>query len=206
VRRFRRAAAAVVTVTVAGVLAWATNAAPAFAAQQRICGNGGSGYCMNDWNNQTAGYPVLMYYGGDPNENFSYQKIDRCDGHNYVTAPSAGIGTTYCPFASQSIDAAYAGAPIVQLRYGSTNLCVAANTANGHGVMGDCNSVSTGTGGATGTVQIEDLNYGNLINLYYTNQLGSNSFTYDGLSSGGNPEQPLYMNSDEGNLTVWGGL
>ena len=38
-------------------MALAANVAPAFAQQQEICGNGGSGYCLNDWNNQGPGYP-----------------------------------------------------------------------------------------------------------------------------------------------------
>ena len=198
-RLLRRVALAVATVTMTGAVALVTNVAPAFAQQQEICGNGGSGYCLNDWNNQVAGYPVLMYYGGNPNEEFSAQAINRCGGHNYVTDPDRGYGTTYCPFANHQLDYDTAGDPIVQLRYGSTNLCVAANTANGQAVMGDCNSVSTGTGGAVGTVQIEDL--GELLyNLHY-----SSGATLYGLVSGGNPQQPLYMNRS-GSFTVWGGL
>jgi len=192
--------------TVAGGLPVVANVTPALAQQQQICGNNGTGYCLNAWNNGVSGNPVLMYYGGNPNENFSVQRIKRCDGLSEVTSPVDGIGTTYCPFSDHTIDNVMAGAPIVQLKYGSTNLCVAVNTANGHGVMGDCNSTSTGTGGATGTVLIEDSPL--LYNLYYTNlhnPAGTNSPTLYVLLSGGNPQQPLIMNSVN-NATSWGGL
>jgi hypothetical protein len=117
-----------------------------------------------------------------------------------------GIGTTYCPFTDHDIDNALAGLPIVQLKYGTSNLCVAVNTIDGHGVMGDCNSPGNGTGGATGTVQIEDSPL--LYNLYYTNlhnPAGTSNPTLYVLLPGGNPQQPLIMNSVN-NATPWGGL
>jgi hypothetical protein len=186
-------------VAMAGGMALAGSAAPAMAGQQQqICGNGGSGFCLNDWNNRGSGFPVLMYYGGNPNENFVAQFINRCGGHSFVTAPGTGFGNAYCPFASHQLDIDLAGAPIVQLHYQFTNLCVAANTANAQGVMGDCNATGTGTGGAVGTVQII---WGGafLVNLHYTT--GNNLV---GLLSGGNPQRPVFMNS--GTMTEWGPL
>jgi hypothetical protein len=71
---------AAAAVALAGGLALAGSAAPAMAVQQQICGNLGSGYCLNDWNNQGSGFRS-MYYGGNPNENFTAQFINRCGGH-----------------------------------------------------------------------------------------------------------------------------
>jgi hypothetical protein len=43
-------------------LSLATGVTPAF-AQTQICGNGGTGYCKNDWNGLGYGNPVKMYNG-----------------------------------------------------------------------------------------------------------------------------------------------
>jgi hypothetical protein len=198
-RLLKRAAFAAAAVALAGGMALATGTAPALAGQQQqICGNLGSGYCLNDWNNRGSGFPVLMYYGGNPNENFTVQFINRCGGHSYVTAPGTGFGNAYCPFASHQLDLNLAGASIVQLHYQFTNLCVAANTANAQAVMGDCNATSNGTGGSVGTVQIIQ-GGAFLVNLHYTT---GNSEV--GLQSGGNPQKPVYMNS--ATMTEWGPL
>ena len=178
-------------------LAVATGAAPAF-AQTQICGNGGTGYCMNDWNNGGYGNPVKMFNGNNSNENFTVQTINRCGG------VSTGGN---CPFVDHNLDAI--GGKIVQIRYANTSLCIAANTANGQAVLGACNNVSTGTGGDTGTVFVDD--GVELFSVYYTNQhnpnaTGDSDEPYCALS-GGNPGQPLFLNSnyDTAPCTYWAG-
>jgi hypothetical protein len=174
-------------------LTLAMGAAPAF-AQTQICGNQGSGYCMNDWNNGGYGNPVKMYNGNVSNEDFWVQKIDRCAGGSTVTSS--------CPFNDHNIDAGLGGT-IFQIRYANTSLCLAANTANGQSVLGACNSVNTGTGGDTGTVYVGgDFT---LFSVYYTN-LHNNGDLYC-VESGGNPGQPVYLNVDffPSGCTEWGG-
>src|SRR5690348_7293797 len=63
----RRAVLVAVSVAVALALAL-TGQTRVLATQQQICGNGGSGYCMNDWNG--AYQYVKMYNGGASHEDF----------------------------------------------------------------------------------------------------------------------------------------
>ena len=58
-------------------------AGPAF-AQQQVCGNGGSGYCINAW---FGGPPVKMYYGGKSNEDFEFIfNVKECGSGGTTTA------------------------------------------------------------------------------------------------------------------------
>lgn len=62
-----------------------------------------------------------MYYGGNSNENFQVQVIDRCNGFGMVTGS--------CPFTGKSIDQSFLGSPswlTVQIKYMPLNgECVA---------------------------------------------------------------------------------
>jgi hypothetical protein len=177
----------------AGVLALGAGIAPAAASQQQICGDYGSGYCLNDWGNGGIGNAVKMYYGNSSNEDFYVQAIDRCGGGDKVTAS--------CPFTNRSIDSDLIGDEIVQVRYGGN--CIA-SSAGGAAVMGKCNTPSTGNGGAMGTVDVIWL--GSLANIYWANEAAGDVAC---LQSGGNPGlQATYLveYAGEPGCTSWGGL
>ncbi len=170
----------------------------ASATQQQICGNGGSGYCMNAWN---GGPSVKMYNGSNSHEDFYDELVPLCNGY-YVTST--------CPLANHNYDAEFEGAEIVQIVYAPTGQCIGSDS-NGHGILTTCNSVVTGTGGGVGTVQIV---YGepgcsgfppvDMVNRHYTDQADA----WRNVESGGNPGQPLIMNASiiEGQPTCWGGV
>jgi len=171
----------------------ATRAVAAPASQ--ICGNAGSGYCMNDWNNGGSGSPVKMYYGGYANDDFFTEYVDRCTVHNV---------TPTCPFNDRNLDAHYNNSPIFQIVYAPNGLCVVAGASGGaQAALGKCANTNTGQGGANGVLQVKasssSCSNGVAINVFWTN---SNNLVHY-LLSGGNPGQPLYLNS--GSYTCWGG-
>jgi hypothetical protein len=170
----------------------------ASAAQQQICGNSGSGYCLNAWN---GGPAVKMYYGSSSHEDFYTELVPLCNG-SYVTST--------CPLANHIYDNELKGAEIEQIVYAPTGQCVGSDSS-GHGTLTGCNSVVTGTGGGNGTIQIvygEPGCYGfppaDLLNRHYTDL----NDAWRNVESGGNPGQPLIMNASiiEGQPTCWGGI
>lgn len=172
---------------------------PVSAVQNQICGNNGSGYCMNDWNGLSFG-PVRMYYGGSSHEDFIAQGINRCNGF---------VVTTTCPFQNTTLDLEYYGDPIVQIEYVPSDECLS-GVDGGEGalqvVLDYCNNVSTGSGGGFGTVYIID-QYQELISRYYSDLSGY----AHGLESGGNPGTSLSDNHYCGSTgadycTDWGQL
>jgi hypothetical protein len=156
--------------------------APGASASVGICGNDGSGYCLNDWNGGGLGNAIKMYYGNSSNEDFYVELIDRCNGNYLVTAT--------CPSTDYSFDKSNEGSDVVQIVYGPNNDCVADPTGSGDGVLGKCNYTSTGSGGAQGSVFIIDKsNDLVLYNNYWTNYDDSPNC----MTSGGNPGQPLIL-------------
>lgn len=172
---------------------------PASAQSNQICGNNGSGYCMNDWNGKSFG-PVDMYYGGSSHEDFIAQGINRCNGF---------VVTMTCPFQDTQLDQEYYNDPIVQIEYVPSGECLSGvDGASGAAqvVLDYCNNVDTGSGGGYGTIYIID-KYQELISRYYSDLYSSSN----GLESGGNPGLPLSDNHSCGgyNLdycTDWGQL
>jgi len=198
VKGFRnRAAAFGGALGLALILVLATNAAPAF-AQNQICGNGGLGYCLNDWNGmQGQNMAVKMYYGGSTNENFYVQVIHRCS--------SSGLVTATCPLNNHSVDAQLAGDfYTIQIVYNGA-YCVGTDGA-GKAVLTTCNSQTTGSGGGNGTVLVDY--YGVDIDNYWSNLDGNNVSC---MMSGGNPGVQAYFSggvsfsSLPGNCTLWAG-
>jgi hypothetical protein len=185
-------------VGLSGALTLAVGIVPA-AASQQICGDYGSGYCLNDWGNGGVGNPVKMYYGSSSNEDFYVQPIDRCAGGDHVTAT--------CPFSSQSLDSDLIGMEIVQVQYAGGG-CIATTTGvnnAGAAVIGNCNKVSTGSGGSDGTVDV--IWYDSLANIYWSNNGVNGDLAC--LQSGGNPGvQATYLieYAGEPGCTPWGGL
>jgi len=161
-----------------------------------ICGNQGTGYCLNDWNNTSGGY-VLMYYGGYTNDAFSLDHLTGACGHGYVTSN--------CPFTHASIDSALSGKPIYRLRYlNHSGQCIASSTGY-FALLGTCPD-NNGNGGALGTLMVGDATPltcggtipGHLIDRYASDNLGREA----ALQSGGNPGVNAYFTT--GFNTCWG--
>jgi hypothetical protein len=121
--------------------------------------------CLNDWNGGGVGNGIRMFHSGASNEAFEEIGVPRCGD---------GRVKTGCPFANSDFNTRYNGDQIVQITYnqepfptyGTPGLCVATDTG-GLAVLGACNTSSQGTGGANGTIFID--NNGFEINLYQTN-------------------------------------
>lgn len=168
----------------------------AHASQQAICGNGGSGYCINDWGGGGNGSAVNMYYGGSSNEDFHVVLLSGMCNHGYVTSTCPG-GNTSAFLNGDALD---------EVQYANTGSCVAA-TSGGKGVLGTCAN-SAGNGGATGVIDLgvslgSNCNSGNqegVANRHYTDINGA----VEGWLSGGGVGTPLYL--DSAAFTCWGGL
>jgi hypothetical protein len=158
------------------------------AVGNQVCGNGGSGYCLNDWNGGTgSGNPIKMYYGGYTNDAFEWVYVNACGGTDRV---HAGEGGLWCPFRNHTIDSQLDGAIIAQIwYYNAGNTCLA-TAGNGLAVLGTCARQSDGGGGSNGVIFATAVNsdcpaanhdvYG--INRYWSDINGTQS----GLASGGN--------------------
>lgn len=175
-------------------------AGPASATTYQICGNGGSGYCLNDWGGHAyAGDAIKMYYGNSSNENFYIVRLTNfCSGAGYVTsAPSC-----YGQFGAGGIN--LVGDYVVEIQYGPAG-CVASDPGSGLAILGTCPDLS-GNNGSDGTVFAEA----------FTGPLGSKQWAYYDrywskidndlrcLESGGNIGVQAYENHPNG-CTVWGG-
>jgi hypothetical protein len=193
----RRAVLVAASVAVALALAL-TGQTRAFATQQQICGNGGSGYCMNDWNG--ANQYVKMYYGGVSHEDFGViYEVSAC-GSGAVTY-NARTGTG-CPFSDGHIDANFAGWPIVQVIYWPTGQCVGTTSA-GTAWLGAC-ADNSGQHGGTGVTDVITAD-NDLLNRYWSDFYGG-QLASGWLCSGGNPGTYLYLNCDSSKATSWGGF
>jgi hypothetical protein len=167
------------------------------ASSPNICGNAGSGYCINAWN---GGPYVKMYYGGYSNDNFYLRDVSVCSGSARVQSTRHGDATD-CPFTNPNLDSLFWNDRIVEAVYGNNGECVG-TTASGTGFLGSCGS-SDGTGAINGAFNA--LHYYSgcgyaLANRYWSNQF-SNQYYW---VSGGNPGTPLYLNGQD-SWTCWGG-
>jgi hypothetical protein len=200
------AAAVSLSCTAVMMVAPAAQASPL----NNVCGNRGSGYCLNAWN---GGPYVKMYYGGNyGNDQFYLIAESACQGQDYVTAVAAGDALN-CPFSNVKYDNEYEGDGIDAIYYvgsfssNSPTYCVGTGNLNGLpdvGYLGACGDgygdgiiqgglfVQTSTTYCIGGVV--------LINKYWTNQDAQPAYAY----SGGNPGQPLYVGAN-GSGTCWGG-
>jgi hypothetical protein len=181
-------------------LALAANVTPANASQPQICGNYGSGYCLNDWNGGGSGNAVKMETGGNTNEDFVAEGVTACSGGDIVTPT--------CPFATRSIDAHLQGWQIIQVKYVPKGLCIATNSSGG-AVLGTCANPNTGSGGSDGVIMVKfpvapcqggypDGYY------YYVDRYWSDAYgTEETLASGGNPGVQAYLTYG-GYGTCWG--
>jgi hypothetical protein len=168
--------------------------APAHAITQ-ICGNSGSGYCLNDWGGANkAGDAVKMYYGGYTNDNFEYIAVDACDGGNIIRSD--------CASAWGAEGNEMVGFSIWELKdANSSNECLATDSS-ANAILGACGN-ATGAGAANGVIMADQPSGGGtagLIDRYWSHSRGF--FSY--LMSGGNPGvQAFFFDSED--ATVWNG-
>jgi hypothetical protein len=140
----------------------ASIAVSAAAASAEMCGNHGSGYCMDDWNDGGYTNPVKMYYGGGNNEYFGAIQVDPCHSHYRVTWS--------CPFTKKRWDRTYHNDPVVEIAY-SSGLCLG-TASTGDGELQPCGYDQYGDGAGGGTIMVNDL-HGALIDRYWTNKTGT---------------------------------
>lgn len=169
----------------------------------QICGNGGTGYCLNDRGNGGSNSVVQMWYGGVTNDNFdNYQLISMCN-HGYVSA------TMSCPFTPGSgLNTFYNGDPIIAVHYlnQGANYCVDASNA-GYAYLGSCPDLS-GNGGSQGTIMVgypltgcNGTGQSYYVDRYLTDQ-ALDSFYLD--SGGGVGVQAFYSTLGGSTATCWG--
>lgn len=181
------AAAAAIVITVAGTT-------PALAAQRQVCGNGGTGYCLNDWGGHDyANDPVKMYYGSSTNEAFyPYRLINMCNN---------GLATSTCPINIPGVN--LTGHLILAVGYTPGGCLV--TSAGAYAVLGNCPD-SYGNGGSNGVIMVANNNSacpggGNesyFIDRYWSNK--DQKLVY--LESGGNLGVQAYFLIGSG--TCWG--
>jgi hypothetical protein len=169
------------------------------ASTSQICGNGGSGYCLNDWGG--AGQPgdqVNMYYGGTRNDDFYVQEVNRCNGYYKVTST--------CPFSHTAWDEDLYGDDIVEVvDTNNEGECVATMGGSfdpNYASLGSCANPVSGSGGANGVIDVLwPQSCGDfLLNRYWTDaNEGDETF----LASSGYVGGPAYFVSSG---TCWGGF
>ena len=196
-RRIVRAAA---VPTAALALVAGLAARPAGASMSQVCGNSGSGYCLNDWGGAGAsGDAIKMYYGGVRNDAFYVQDVNRCNGGDTVTATSFGDSSN-CPFATVALDNDFRGQHVVQIVYTNNQSQCVGSTSSDYAVLASCANPISGSGGAQGVIMVQTLgsqppNF--FVDRYASDQHGASRF----LTSGGNPGVQANFNGQ----TEWGG-
>jgi hypothetical protein len=182
-------------------------ASPSAQAQtSAICGNGGSGYCMNAWN---GGPYVKMYYGGYTNDNFYLTTVSPCSGRNTVQSTMRGDATN-CPFNNSLVDYLLWNNQIMEIVDANNGKCVGTGNLNGTpdvGYLGACGD-NYGNGAIQGAFDVAVFGFQGdcssssvaLVNRFWTNYYsGQERFVL----SGGNPGTSLFVGSNV--YTCWGG-
>jgi hypothetical protein len=169
------------------------------ASSSNVCGNSGSGYCLNDWGGHGgSGDAVKMYYGGVANDDFYVQDINRCGGDT-VTATSFHDASN-CPFATVSLDNDFRGQHIVQIVDTNSETECVGSTSSDTAVLASCANPISGSGGAQGVIMVQALGGtppNSFLNRFVSDQHSAARF----LTSGGNPGVQANYNSE----TIWGG-
>lgn len=187
----------ILLVAAAVLLPFLAAAPAAQAASTAICGNEGSGYCINAWN---GGPTVKMYYGGYTNDNFYLRDAAVCSGTATVQSTQHNEATN-CPFSNANLDNVFYNDTIVEAVDANNGECVG-TSASGYGYLGACGN-SAGSGAIDGAFNVLHFTTGcgwTLVNRYYTNKNGVVSYW----ASGGSPNTYLYVGR-EGGYTCWGG-
>jgi hypothetical protein len=173
---------------------------PAYATQQQVCGNGGSGYCMNDWNGVGDG-PVKMYNGGNSNEDFYATNVYDCNGSTADTVQAEQDGDpSNCPFSTVSLDNQFEGYTIIQVNYGGhPGECIG-------GTGNDTDLVSCGADGSYYILLGNQIGCSGdyLVNRYFSD--GDGDGVPESIESSGVKGGVLYNDISLNDSTCWGGL
>jgi hypothetical protein len=171
------------------------------AASSAVCGNAGTGYCLNDWGgNGNANDAVKMYYGGTRNDDFYVQDVNRCSGGDKVTT-SENLQPD-CPFADTQLDAFFQGQTIVQITDTDSETECVGSTGSDNAVLTPCADPLSGSGGGQGVIMVEipkSTGGDVFLDRFVIDQTsGNNGY----LTSGGNPGVQANFNGQ----TIWGGF
>jgi hypothetical protein len=186
------------TLTLALLVGFGTQGAGA--SSSAVCGNSGSGYCLNDWGGHGAsGDAVKMYYGGVANDDFYVQDVNRCGGRDTVTATSFGDASN-CPFGDVSLDNDFRGQHVVQIVDTNSETECVGSTRSDTAVLARCANPLSGSGGGQGVIMVQSLG-GTPPNPFVSRFVSDQHSTARFLTSGGNPGVQANYNSE----TIWGG-
>ena len=178
----------------------------AAASTSQVCGNGGSGYCLNDWGGAGAsGDAVKMYYGGYANDAFYVQEVNRCNGGTTVTSTYYGDRSN-CPFGNAGLDQQFWNHSIVQIVYtNNQSQCVAVN-GSGQAILNSCANPITGSGGANGVIMVTaQAPCSSHTDFAFADRYVSDQHARAyWLTSGGNPGVQAYYGSS--NVSCWNGF
>lgn len=178
---------------------------PAYASSvPEVCGNGGSGYCLNDWGN-AAGGAVKMEFGGVANDNFILTLVYACNNSDEVSSSCDSQWGAQ----GHTLD----GSLIFEIRYnrqGSPGFgqCVGTN-GSGDAVLTACGDAA-GKGAGNGAI-MAFLDRGSpacgsstralYVDRYYSSHYNVLAF----LQTGGNPGISAFLNyTDKATATCWG--
>jgi hypothetical protein len=89
-----------------------------------ICAQGGSGYCLNDWNAVSSGDAVKMYNSGVTNDNFGENLLTGYCNGGHVTDGVHSPGPA-CPFVVGSgYNSAYEGDQMIEIISNVSGACI----------------------------------------------------------------------------------
>lgn len=159
-----RWAAGLASLAVVGGVALTT---PAHGATfPEICGNDGTGYCMNAWG---GGPQVAMYYGGVTNDAYATEDINPCN-----STPANRVTPT-CPFTVGSgMNSKLLNDTILRIRNQNDGLCVGTD-GSGFGLEGACGD-GNANGAANGVIMVKVLTGTGgwwLVDRYWSNHVGN---------------------------------
>jgi hypothetical protein len=190
-----------ILIIAAGTTLFAQSGAYASAAPYpEVCGDNGSGLCLNNWSG--ANGIVAMYYNGSANDNMQAELINPCNSAASTGAPDQVTHT--CPFTvGYGLNNIFYGDQILQVEDLNSGLCVGTDGDAG-GTETACND-ATGQGGGDGTIQVAvPAGAGNagseLINRYWTNA-APQIVAY--VQSGGSVGAQLNMDGGTSPSTFW---
>jgi hypothetical protein len=170
--------------------------------RSEICGNGGTGYCLNAWG---GGPAVKMYNGGVANDNFAEISVAACDEDVYVNQFCAN------EWGSGGSSLVAAGAHLGRIQYngpGPYNGYCAGTGGSGTAVLTSCGDITDGGGAGNGVIMAvltpsgcDGTNRELIVDRYWSSSQHNNALSY--IWSGGNPGLPAYMNKTLA-ATCWG--
>jgi hypothetical protein len=169
-----------------------------------ICGNGGSGYCLNAWGGGGNNLPVKMYQGGVANDNYSVLALSlMChDGHVHANAPYGP-----CPFESGTgLNTQMDGAAIIAIKDNRNGLCVGTTSSDVGAVEVACPD-ALGNGGGWGSIYATTRSTAcpNSNQFFAQSRYWSNAYdAKSSLASGGNVGVQAFVAHNNSTATCWG--